>query len=212
MPGMFKTTIDTKTLKFLREGTMASSDRFYMLELRHRPAVYGDLGHILKIQGLVVGGEGAQAILMLPNESIDYPAMRGAIHHLSTEEWTDFLIRTDSPEVLVMPAKAFHRKVRYEISGAVQQKVWLADGLKCMYCYAKMGDVQLTIDHFIPLEMGGVNNTSNFLSACRRCNKDKGSMDPRDWCQLKRIVKLSEAWTINDYDAFANYLRNRKLP
>jgi hypothetical protein len=39
---------------------MASGDRFYELELRHRPAFWGDIGSILKIEGLVVGGEGAQ--------------------------------------------------------------------------------------------------------------------------------------------------------
>ena len=37
---------------------MASGERYYLLELTHRPAVYGDLGNILKIEGLVVGGAG----------------------------------------------------------------------------------------------------------------------------------------------------------
>ena len=77
-----------------------------MMELSHRPAVYGDLGHLLKIEGIVVGGEGAQAVLMLP--SAEYTATTS--HKLSMEEWTDFLMRTDSPEVLLMPEKAFHRK------------------------------------------------------------------------------------------------------
>ena len=112
---------------------MASGDRFYMLELRHRPAVYGDLGNILKIEGLVIGGESAQAVLMLPGNSLFDGKCAPPVHTLTLEEWTDFLARTDSPEILVMPAKAFHRKVRYEISGAVQQKIWVADGLKCMF-------------------------------------------------------------------------------
>jgi len=175
----------------------ASGDRFYLLELTHRPAVYGDLGNILKIEGLVVGGEGTQTVLMLPNTV--YTATYG--HHLTMEEWVDFLQRTDSPE-LMMPEKAFHRKVRYEISGAVQQKVWVADGCKCMYCGAKMGKSPMSIDHFEPLETGGANNTSNFLTACKRCNKDKGSMPPRDWCNLKGY----------DYDSFVDYLANRQLP
>ena len=94
---------------------MASDSRFYQLELRHRPAVYGDLGNILKIEGLVIGGEGVQAVLMLPGA--DFVLSQGVhnVHMLTMEEWADFLARTDSPEVLVMPAKAFHRKVRYEI-------------------------------------------------------------------------------------------------
>src|SRR5882762_938278 len=109
---------------------MASGERFYLLQLTHRPAVYGDLGNILKIQGLVIGGEGAQAILLLPGESIFDGKLAPPVHELSLEDWTDFLARTDNPEILIMPAKAFHRKMRYEISGAVQQKVWVADGYK----------------------------------------------------------------------------------
>lgn len=46
---------------------MASDSRFYQLELRHRPALWGDVGSLLKIEGLVIGGERAQAVLLLPN-------------------------------------------------------------------------------------------------------------------------------------------------
>lgn len=174
---------------------MASGDRFYQLELRHRPAVWGDIGSLLKIEGLVVGGEGAQTVLMLPGTV--FFAQDG--HTLTEEEWTTWLQASDNPEVLIMPAKAFHRKVRYEISGAVQQKIWKADGFKCMYCGAIFGDVQMTVDHFIPLEMGGVNNTSNYISACRRCNKNKGSMDPQEFCKNTR----------HGYDFYVQYLAER---
>jgi 5-methylcytosine-specific restriction protein A len=180
---------------------MASDSRFYQLELRHRPAVYGDLGNILKIEGLVVGGEGSQAVLLLPGA--DFVLSQGVhnVHSLSMEEWTDFLARTDNPEILIMPAKAFHRKVRYEISGAVQQKVWFADGLKCMYCGVKMPIAPLSIDHFIPLENSGKNDTSNYLSSCKSCNRKKGSMDPRNWCSERNL----------DYNFFVDYLAQRKV-
>jgi hypothetical protein len=179
---------------------MASNDRFYQLELRHRPALHGDIGSLLKIEGLVVGGEGAQAVLLLPSFSFGEKLSKN-VFQLSEEEWSDFLQRSDTPELL-MPGKAFHRKVRYEISGAVQQKVWVADGCKCMFCGAKMGQTLMTIDHWQPLELGGKNDTSNYLSCCKRENKDKGSMDPHDWCKLKGL----------DYDFFVEYLRTRKLP
>jgi len=179
---------------------MGSDSRFYQLELRHRPVLHGDIGSLLKIEGLVVGGEGAQAVLLLPSFSFGEKLSKN-VFQLSEEEWTDFLQRSDNPELL-MPGKAFHRKVRYEISGAVQQKVWVADGLKCMYCGAKMGNSQMTVDHFTPLELGGKNDTSNYLCADRKCNKDKGSMDPHDWCKLKGL----------EYDFFVEYLKTRKLP
>lgn len=184
---------------------MASGERFYMLQMSHRPAVYGDLGNLLKIEGLVIGGEGAQAILMLPDAPplwMEPAGPRTPIHVLSLEDWTDFLKRTDDPEVLVMPEKAFHRKLRFQISGHVQQKVWVADKFKCVFCGALMGKVQLTVDHFFPLEIGGVNDTSNYLSACRSCNKKKGSMSPQDWCKLRG----------DDFDYYVEYLKKRVIP
>lgn len=177
---------------------MASDDRFYMLEMRNRPVYYGDIGSMLKIEGLVVGGGGTAAILLLPSNSYSNNSNdRPDIYKLSDEQWIDFLQRSDVPELLVGPAKAFHRKARYEISGLVQQKVWVADKFICVYCGREMGKVQLTIDHFIPLEQGGVNNTSNYLSACRKCNKDKGSQHPKDYCDPQRYLELE------------HYLKNR---
>lgn len=156
----------------------------------------GDIGSLLKIEGIVVGGAGTQAVLMLPNSVF----ISRDVHSLSTEEWSDYLQRSDVPELL-MPDKAFHRKVRYEISGHAQQKIWVADGFKCMFCQKKMGDVQLSIDHFIPLELGGANNQSNYLSACRKCNKDKGSIPPEAFCQKKGL----------DYSKLVEYLKLRKV-
>lgn len=164
---------------------MATGDRFYLMPMHNRMAVWGDVGHLLKIEGLVVGGGGAQGVLMLPGTVFAQPL--NTLATLNAEEWSEWLRQSDDPQVLVMPEKAFHRKLRYEISGAVQQKVWVADGCKCVYCNRPMGEVQLTVDHFVPLELGGVNDTSNYLSACRKCNKDKGSMAARDWCALKGL-------------------------
>ncbi|HKN69723.1 MAG TPA: HNH endonuclease [Terriglobales bacterium] len=178
----------------------ASGDRFYQLDFRHRSVLHGDVGSMLRIEGIVVGGGGAGAILLLPG------AGNGPLPtiEMTGDQWSEWLQRSDVPEILVSEgglAKAFHRKVRYEISGFVQQRVWVADGFKCMYCERPMGEVQLTIDHWMPLEMGGVNGPSNYLSACRKCNKDKGSEDPKSWCDR------------NDYEYqwFVDYLGNRKV-
>jgi len=165
----------------------------------------GDIGSLLSIQGLVVGGNGALATILLPNSASALSLVLAPAYELSLEEWSDWLQRSDVPEIFASTdgglTKAFHRKVRYEISGAVQQKVWIADQLQCMYCNRKMGDCQLTIDHFIPLEMGGVNGPSNYLSACRKCNKDKGGQDPKEYCKSNNI------W----YEKLVDHLKNRKF-
>jgi HNH endonuclease len=180
---------------------MASGDRFYQLELRHRPALHGDVGSILKIEGIVISGEDAQAVFMLPDCTLKPSS---TYHRLTTEEWSDWLQRSDDPEVLVNGSleKAFHRKLRYDISGMVQQRVWAADGFKCVYCGRKMGtEAQLTIDHWVPLEMGGANDPSNYLSADKRCNKRKGGMSPQQWCQQEGL----------DFKFYVDYLSSRRI-
>lgn len=176
---------------------MSGEDRFYQLQLSNRPAMWGDIGSNVRIQGLVVGGSGGQAILMLPG--IVFTAEIG--HVLTDREWNEFIRRSDDPEILIGNSKIFQRKLRYEISGAVQQKVWAADGFRCMYCGAQMGKSKLTVDHFVPLELQGRNDDSNYLTSCASCNKRKGNMDPEQWC--KKVGA-------NFYD-LTEYLRVRKL-
>src|SRR5580693_1567717 len=146
-----------------------SSDRFYLLEFRDRPVLMGDIGSLLKISGIVVEGGGVRQVLLLPSASTSTDIVENDYITLSVDAWSDFIQRSDVPE-LMGNEKVFHRKARYEISGAVQQKVWAADGFKCMFCKKPMGEVALTIDHFIPIELRGKNDSTNYLSACRRCN------------------------------------------
>src|ERR1700728_262468 len=99
---------------------MSSDSRFYQLEFRNRPVFKGDIGSLLKIDGLILGGGGARVYLMLPSaEPAQGPIV---VAHPSEEEWNDFLQRSDVPEILVGPPKAFHRKARFEISGLIQQR------------------------------------------------------------------------------------------
>ena len=186
---------------------MASDDRFYLMEFKNRPVLHGDIGSLLRLEGVVVGGGGTRTVLMLPDSP---EAEWEDFQHPSLEEWSDWLQRSDSPEILVGPAvngsaslpKVWHRKLRYEISGAVQQKIWAADQFACVYCHRKMGEVLMTIDHFTPLELGGANDVSNFLSACKPCNKAKGSMDPEVWCRDRKL---------NPASYYRLYLKSRKI-
>jgi hypothetical protein len=168
---------------------MASNDRFYQLAFRDRPVLMGDIGSLLKIEGLIVGGGGARAMLLLPSAGVNGDLEDVPLYELSLEEWSDYISRSDVPEIMG-PEKVFLRKARYEISGATQQKIWVADDCMCMYCRRAMGEVQLTIDHFIPIELGGANDPSNYLSACRKCNKDKGASDPKVWCGPQKYLEL----------------------
>ena len=45
----------------------------------------------------------------------------------------------------------------------------------CFYCAYKMTHDDSTLDHFIPLSAGGPDEESNFVLACRRCNRRKSN-------------------------------------
>lgn len=155
------------------------------------PAYVEDAGHLLKISGILMQGMGFDLLLLSPTA--------GKIDTLATiqptlEEWCEILRRTDNPLVYEQDEtgtiKAIHRKQEYAISGAIQQQIWARDGFRCMYCGQPMGKVQLTVDHFVPLELGGANQSDNLISACRRCNKHKGKIPPQEYCTKNRLDYL----------------------
>ena len=54
-------------------------------------------------------------------------------------------------------------------------------GCTCVYCGNSYELHELTLDHVHPRTLGGEDITSNLVSACLKCNQDKGSKDWRSW-------------------------------
>jgi len=166
------------------------SKRFYQVELTERPAFWDDLGERITLSGIILEGDGVRVTVLLPGARTPEEAMREAISQTTirptAEEWSELIQCSDDPKIIELDptggVKAIHRKLRFAISGVIQQKVWARDEYRCQYCMRRMGVVQLTIDHLMPLELGGANDTTNYLSACRKCNKRKGNIHPVEWC------------------------------
>jgi len=171
------------------------------MDFRNRPVYKGDIGSYLRIIGLIVGAShGEVANLLLPGHFGTYTTGSSQITVEPTlEEWSDFIRRSDDPEILIGNSKIFQRKVRYDISGAIQQRVWAADGFKCMYCSIPFGKRLMTIDHFWPLELDGANDTTNYLSACKSCNKEKANTSPIEFFRK------------GEYERLSRYLKERKI-
>ena len=181
-------------------------NKFYLDQYPTNPArqpVWADVGNLLKISGVLVQGMGVNLILMLPSGNVASFAQPPEMRRPGLEEWSEFIRRTDDPEQFALDADGFtkilQRKAASAISGAVQQSVWARDNFECVFCGRRMGDpyTVLSIDHWVPLELGGKNDTSNYLTACTRCNKDKGSLPPETYCRQKGL----------DFKALEAYLR-----
>lgn len=62
------------------------------------------------------------------------------------------------------------------VSKRVRYEVLRRDGFTCRYCHS--AEAELTVDHVIPRALGGTDEPSNLVAACRDCNAGKSSTKP----------------------------------
>jgi hypothetical protein len=68
------------------------------------------------------------------------------------------------------------REGRKPISRRLRFEILRRDNNTCRYCHAT--DLPLTIDHVIPVALGGTDEPSNLVAACKDCNAGKTSTSP----------------------------------
>lgn len=64
------------------------------------------------------------------------------------------------------------------VSKRVRFEVLRRDNHTCRYCGANTDDGPLTVDHVVPVSLGGSDDPSNLVAACRDCNAGKASTSP----------------------------------
>lgn len=64
------------------------------------------------------------------------------------------------------------------VSKRVRFEVLRRDRHMCRYCGSSAPDVVLVIDHVAPVALGGSDDPSNLVTACRECNSGKTSIAP----------------------------------
>ena len=82
------------------------------------------------------------------------------------------------------------KRTRYE--------VLRRDGHKCRYCGLEASETELTVDHVIPVSLGGADTPDNLVAACRDCNAGKASSNP-------------DAELVEDVEALALRYRNAMI-
>ncbi|MEG3439436.1 HNH endonuclease [Pannus brasiliensis CCIBt3594] len=69
---------------------------------------------------------------------------------------------------------------RIPIPSSVRDYVYRRDNYQCQSCGKRETDTGLSIDHIIPLAIGGSNDISNLQTLCLSCNsRKKHHLDPR---------------------------------
>jgi len=62
---------------------------------------------------------------------------------------------------------------RINIPKKLRFNLLLRDNFTCQYCGSSAPQVELQIDHFIPVSRGGKNSETNLLVSCQECNASK---------------------------------------
>ncbi|MCD6416059.1 MAG: HNH endonuclease [Planctomycetes bacterium] len=60
-----------------------------------------------------------------------------------------------------------------------RRNLFARDENRCQYCGQRFASSELSIDHVIPLSLGGKTTWSNVVCCCTRCNKRKGGRTPK---------------------------------
>ena len=82
-------------------------------------------------------------------------------------------------------------------------------GWRCAYCdcWLDKGDAKKpssrVIEHFVPVAKGGLNDHTNVVPSCRRCNEAKGVQMPREWLQDEQRYEAILT-TLGDIDCLLN--------
>jgi 5-methylcytosine-specific restriction endonuclease McrA len=79
------------------------------------------------------------------------------------------------PAVIRMKKRVSTHRYRIRFS---RVNVFMRDEFRCMYCGKECAQRELTFDHVIPRSQGGRTEWANILSACNRCNTQKGNRTP----------------------------------
>lgn len=68
---------------------------------------------------------------------------------------------------------------------------WITEfGTQCPCCNA---DNTFSIEHILPISLGGMNNVANVIFTCLSCNTSKGAIDPLTWLDnINASPKLRE--------------------
>lgn len=64
---------------------------------------------------------------------------------------------------------------RRPLPSKLRFEVLKRDGFICTYCGRKSPDVELHVDHVVPVASGGTDTLSNLVTACSDCNFGKGA-------------------------------------
>ena len=79
------------------------------------------------------------------------------------------------------------RTTRGSIPKRMRTEIYLRDKFTCQFCQISPTKDELTIDHLIPLALGGLDEVTNYVTCCLSCNKRKADRSLAEFAQELNI-------------------------
>lgn len=101
------------------------------------------------------------------------------------------------------------------VSKRLRFEILRRDSYTCRYCGASAPDAKLTVDHVLPVALGGTDEPTNLVAACADCNVGKSSSNPDQplvadvsaeairWARAMREAVARIAEDVRDADDYA---------
>lgn len=123
---------------------------------------------------------------------------------------SDKKIRTINKEFLFPDIIKLNRFIKgsYKRVPPSKNNIFIRDEYSCVYCGKR--NIDLTLDHVIPVSKGGKNTWDNLVTACKSCNSKKGDRTPEEaeMTMIREIIKPNIFLIIKGYrrDSWNNYV------
>lgn len=79
------------------------------------------------------------------------------------------------------------------VSKRLRYEILRRDNHTCRYCGGTAPDVKLTVDHVLAVALGGSDDPSNLVAACKDCNAGKAASNP-DEPLLNQVSESALRW------------------
>lgn len=88
----------------------------------------------------------------------------------------------------------------------MRNAIYSRDEYKCQFCLQEIAPTELTIDHLVPLALGGLDEVTNFVTCCRSCNRAKADQPLEEFARTVNV-------NVEDLPVHGDpVIDNRKLP
>ena len=70
-----------------------------------------------------------------------------------------------------------------------RQSLFYRDNGKCCYCQKQLSLSSMTVEHIMPISLGGSRKWNNVAVACHSCNSKRGNSTHSKWTPKSRLYK-----------------------